>query len=237
MDVTARRIIWAKTLNAGQSCVAPDYVLVDRRCRNDLIEAMKVAITDFFGPNPKTSSDYGRIINRHRYDQLVSFIVEEKVAVGGDVDADQLYIAPTILTDITANSPIMQHEILGPVLPIMEFENIEDAISLIKQRPAPLAAYVFTHDRQIQNRCIADITCGGVCINDAIVHLFAKHLPFGGVGDSGIGKYHGKASFDNFTHYKTVLRCSTAIDLRYRYPPQKVPLQRLRGILRFLLRC
>jgi len=222
LAVTARRIAWGKFMNAGQTCVAPDFVLVDRRIRQPLVDALKRAVREFYGDNPQQSSDYGRIVNRTHFDRLSAY-----VASG---DAGDLYIPPTILTDVSWDSPVMQEEIFGPILPILEFENLDDVLKQLRARPTPLALYLFTNDRPTQQHVIGETRSGGVCINDTIVHMVGHDLPFGGLGESGMGRYHGKASFDCFSHSRSVVRRSTLFDSRFRYPPPKLSLTRLRKL-------
>jgi aldehyde dehydrogenase (NAD+) len=227
LDVTARRIAWGKFMNAGQTCVAPDYVLVDRRIRQQLVDALKQAVREFYGDNPQQSPNYGRIVNRRHFDRLSAFIAG---------DADDLYIPPTILTDVSWDAPVMQEEIFGPILPVLEFDSLDDVLARLRDRPTPLALYLFTHDRVTQERVLAGTRSGGVCINDTVVHIAGKELPFGGLGESGMGAYHGKASFDCFSHRRSVVRRSTAFDSRFRYPPPKLSLARLRRLWPWLLR-
>jgi aldehyde dehydrogenase (NAD+) len=207
LDVTARRIAWGKFMNAGQTCVAPDFVLVDQSIREPLANALRQAVREFYGDNPQRSPDYGRIVNHRHFDRLSAF------ATG---DAADLYIPPTILTDATWDSPVMQDEIFGPILPVLEFDSFDDVLARLRDRPTPLALYLFTNDRATQERVVAGTRSGGVCINDTVVHMIGHDLPFGGVGDSGIGHYHGKASFDCFTHQRTIVRRATWCDSRDR---------------------
>jgi aldehyde dehydrogenase (NAD+) len=227
LDVTARRIAWGKFLNAGQTCVAPDFVLADRRIRQPLTDALRQAIREFYGDDPQRSPDYGRIVNRRQFDRLSVF------AAG---DADDLYIPPTILTDMTWDSPVMQEEIFGPILPVLAFDSLDDVLAELRDRPVPLALYLFSNDRTTQDRVLAGTRSGGLCINDTVVHMVGHDLPFGGLGESGLGAYHGKASFDCFSHQRSVVRRSTAFDSRFRYPPPKLSLARLRKLWPWLLR-
>jgi aldehyde dehydrogenase (NAD+) len=227
LDVTARRITWGKFMNAGQTCVAPDFILADRRIRQPLVEALRHAVREFYGDNPQRSPDYGRIVNRRHFDRLSAF------ATG---DAADLYIPPTILTDATWDSPVMQEEIFGPILPVLEFDLLDEALAKLRNLPVPLALYLFTSDRATQERVLAGTRSGGVCINDTVVHIAGKELPFGGLGESGMGAYHGKASFDCFSHRRSVMRRSMAFDSRFRYPPPKLSLARLRKFWPWLLR-
>ncbi len=228
IEITARRIAWGKFMNAGQTCVAPDFVLVDQRIKQPLIEAIRRSIDEFYGADPQRSPDYGRIINQRHFDRLLGFAPMVKH------DRADLYIEPTILTDSNFNDPVMQEEIFGPLLPVLEFTNLDEALAQLRDRPSPLALYLFTKDRAAQQRIISSTRSGGVCINDTITHMVGRNLPFGGLGDSGMGVYHGKASFDCFTHPRSILNRSLAIDPKWRYPPPRTSLSMLRRAYRFL---
>lgn len=229
LDVTPRRIVWGKFMNAGQTCVAPDFVLADRRIRQPLVEALKLAVREFYGDDPQRSSDYGRIVNRHHFDRLLRFAPNAQYNIG------ELYIAPTILTDVSWDAPVMQDEIFGPILPVLEFDSLDDVLAKLRNRPTPLALYLFTNEHPTQERVVAGTRSGGVCINDTVVQIFGKQLPFGGVGDSGMGRYHGKASFDCFSQQRAIVYRSTAFDSRFRYPPPKLSLEKLKKAYRWLL--
>lgn len=226
LDITARRIAWGKFMNAGQTCVAPDFVVADRRIRQPLVDGLRKVVREFYGDDPQQSPDYGRIVNRRHFDRLGAF------AAG---NTDDLYIPPTILTEVTWDAPVMQDEIFGPILPVLEFDSLDDMLAKLRDRPTPLALYLFTNDRAIQERVVAGTRSGGVCINDTVVHIFGKELPFGGLGESGLGRYHGRASFDCFSHRRSVVRRATAYDFRFRYPPPKLSLAKLRRLYRFLI--
>lgn len=235
LEITARRIVWGKFMNAGQTCVAPDFVLVDRQVRDGLLEAIKRAVREFYGDDPRHSPDYGRIINRNHFDRLTGYLGAGRIVQGGQHDAEDLYLAPTILTDVPGDAPVMREEIFGPILPVAEFDRLDAALASLRDRPTPLALYLFSPDRATQERVLAETRSGGVCLNDTVTHMIGKELPFGGLGDSGMGAYHGKASFDCFTHRRSVLRRSLAFDPRLRYPPPRVSLATLKRALRFLL--
>jgi len=228
LDVTARRIAWGKFMNAGQTCVAPDFVLVDRHIQPQLVDALKKSVRDFYGDNPQQSPDFGRIVNRRHFDRLAGYVT------GGN--AGDLYVPPTILTDVSWDDPVMQEEIFGPILPVLAFENLDEALAKLRDQPVPLALYLFTNDQPTQQRVVAETRSGGVCINDTIVHMVGHDLPFGGLGESGMGRYHGKASFDCFSHPRSVVQRSTLFDPRFRYPPPKLSLARLRKLWPWLLR-
>ena len=235
LEITARRIAWGKFMNAGQTCVAPDFVLVDRRLQAGLVAALKRAIHQFYGEDPRQSPDYGRIINRKHLERLTGYLSAGQIAHGGQHDAGARYLAPTILTGVSMEAPVMQEEIFGPILPVLEFDKLDDALAWLRDRPTPLALYLFTSDRATQERVLAATRSGGVCLNDTVTHMIGTHLPFGGVGDSGLGSYHGQASFTAFTHYRSVLRRSLALDPKLRYPPPRVSLATLKRVYRFLL--
>lgn len=218
---TAKRIAWGKFLNAGQTCVAPDYLLVHRNIKEKLSAEIYRWITTFYGERPQDSPDYARIINEHHFDRLMALLSEGKVIYGGKTDRDALYISPTLIQDLPEQARIMDEEIFGPILPILEFTVLAQAIDLINQRPKPLALYIFARDRQTQQRIIAQTSSGGVCVNDTIVHLSVSNLPFGGVGASGFGRYHGKSGFDTFSNAKSVLYQTTLFDIPQRFPPAR----------------
>lgn len=232
IKVAAKRIIWGKYLNAGQTCVGVDYVLVQSAVKNKLINEMKIQIKNFYGDQPILSEDLPRIINQKHFERLKALIISDKVVEGGGTNKEQLKIAPTIMDDISFEDKVMKEEIFGPILPIIEFEKIEEAINAINRNPKPLAVYCFTTSKGIEAKVLAQISFGGGCINDTIVHLANPYMSFGGVGESGIGAYHGKASFETFTHIKGVLKKSNFIDIPLRYPPYKDNLEILKKILR-----
>lgn len=236
LELSARRIAWGKFLNAGQTCVAPDYVLVDQRVYPAFLDAMRQTIVEFYGVDPQRSREYGRIVNRQHFDRLVGYLVGGQTLCGGQHDADDLYIAPTILTNVPADAAVMQEEIFGPILPVMAVAGVEEAIALLRDRPAPLALYLFTKDRGIEKRVLAETRSGGVCVNDTVSHIIGHNLPFGGLGESGMGAYHGQASFECFSHRRSVLRRSLVFDTKVRYPPHSMPLASLKRAYRFFLR-
>lgn len=220
--VAARRIAWGKFINAGQTCVAPDYVLVERPVREELIAGLGEAIRSFFGEDPQQSDDYGRIINSSHLERLSSYLTDVEVIIGGRVEASDLYLAPTVLLDPPLDGAVMQEEIFGPILPVISVEDVEAAIEEINSRPHPLALYLFSKSREVQRRVREATMSGGMCVNDTLMQLFEHDLPFGGVGESGIGAYHGKAGFDTFTHARPVVTRSLRFDPSFRYPPQKL---------------
>jgi aldehyde dehydrogenase (NAD+) len=219
LDYAAKRIAWGKFINAGQTCIAPDYLLVDRRIKQELLTKIKAYIQEFYGTDPATSPDYGRIINQRHFARLASFLDNGTPLLGGQANPDTRYIAPTLLDNVSWDAPVMQDEIFGPILPVLEYDELDEAIALINARPKPLALYFFSNDSRKQAQMLQATSSGGVCINDTVMHIAVSSLPFGGVGESGMGSYHGKASFDTFSHYKSVLRRGMWLDLAWRYAP------------------
>jgi aldehyde dehydrogenase (NAD+) len=217
--VAARRIAWAKYVNAGQTCVAPDYVLAHKSIANELVEAIRTSISEFYGEDPHASKDYSRVISPKHFSRLTSLITSGKVAIGGQSEQAERYIAPTVLVDVDQNSAVMQEEIFGPILPVLEVESIDEAISFVNSRPHPLALYVFAQDNSVNEKVVAETTSGGVTVNGTIMHMTGPYLPFGGVGESGMGAYHGQSGVDVFQHLKPVLKRSTMLDAPLAYPP------------------
>ncbi|MGX1901802.1 aldehyde dehydrogenase [Thermolongibacillus altinsuensis] len=232
LDLAAKRIVWGKFLNAGQTCIAPDYVLVDANVKSLLIEKMKQYIVEFYGERPEQSPYYGRIVSERHTERLVRFLNEGTIVHGGRYDIEQRWIEPTLLDEITWEDDVMREEIFGPILPILTFETIDEAIAMVNAYEKPLALYLFSEDRQVQQQVIEQISFGGGCINDTIMHIATPYLPFGGVGQSGMGAYHGKASFDAFSHYKSVLKQTTKFDLSIRYPNNPNALKWIRKLFK-----
>ncbi len=230
LAVAARRIVWGKFFNAGQSCVAVDYLLADARIRHALLDHLARAVTNFYGADPAESPDFGRIVNEAHFDRLARLLGRGRIIVGGRTDRTSRYIAPTIIDDIRGNEPIMEDEIFGPLLPVIEYSDLSDAIAAVNARPKPLALYFFSRDRGKQERVLGETSSGGACINDTVFHETQIRLPFGGVGQSGIGKYHGKASFDTFSHERSIMKNGFLVDIMLRYPPYKDHLKWLRKI-------
>lgn len=217
IPLAAKRIAFGKFLNGGQTCVAPDYVLVQKGCKGRLIKAIAHNIQEFFPQG--MGEDYPAIINEKHFARLIGLMEGEHVAIGGQSDPARCMIAPTVLDQVSWDAPIMQEEIFGPILPVLEFENIDQAIRCIKARPNPLALYLFANDRQTQRQVLQEVSFGGGCINDTIMHLATPYMGFGGVGQSGMGSYHGKCSFDTFSHEKSILKKANWLDLPMRYRP------------------
>jgi len=219
VKVAARRIAWGKFMNCGQTCVAPDYILVAEKCHDALVAELKSVIETFYGSDPKASPDYSRIINDAHFSRVVSLIDAQKVVHGGETDGASRYIAPTLMTDVTSDDPVMQQEIFGPVLPVIKINNVDEAVQFVNEREKPLALYVFAQDKAVVEQVLSRTTAGGVTVNHTILHLSNGELPFGGVGESGMGGYHGKWGFDTFSHLKPVLNKPTWIDPPITYPP------------------
>lgn len=219
VKVAARRIAWGKFMNCGQTCVAPDYILVAEKSHDALVAELKSVIETFYGSDPKASPDYPRIINDAHFNRVASLIDAKKVVHGGETDGSIKYIAPTLMTDVTSDDAVMQQEIFGPVLPIIKISDVDEAIQFVNDREKPLALYVFAQDKAVVEQVLSRTTAGGVTVNHTILHLSNGELPFGGVGESGMGGYHGKWGFDTFSHLKPVLNKPTWIDPPITYPP------------------
>ena len=232
LKITAKRLVWAKFLNGGQTCVAPDYLLVEKDIKEPLIEEIEKQISAILGENPKESEAFVRIINQRHFDRLMRLIDSVKVIFGGANSPEDLYIAPTLMDGVTYDDAVMQEEIFGPILPIIEFEDLDWAIAEVKKRDKPLALYVFSSSKKTARRIFHEISFGGGALNDAIMHLANSALPFGGVGNSGMGSYHGKTGFDTFSHFKSIYEHSTLLEPPVKYPPySKTKLKLLRMMM------
>jgi aldehyde dehydrogenase (NAD+) len=219
LEMTAKRIIWGKFVNSGQACIAPDYLLVNEAVVEPLIAALRQTLTEFFGDNPAASPDLARIINDQQFDRLVGLLDSGRILTGGDYDRHQRYIAPTLMDQVTWEDPVMADEIFGPILPILTYRQLDEAIAQINARPKPLALYLFTRNKAHQKQVLSATTSGGVCLNDVFLQVAVWGLPFGGVGASGMGAYHGKTSFDTFSHQRSVLKKPFWLDASWRYAP------------------
>lgn len=217
IKLAARRIVFGKYLNCGQTCVAPDYVLCDKTIRDELVLAIQAEIRRQFGAAPLENPNYGKIVNRKHFERLLGLIDEKKLVCGGQNNPDTLRIAPTVLTDVTWEDAIMGEEIFGPILPVLTFDTLEEAIQMVEARPHPLALYFFSENKTAQSQVLNCCRFGGGCINDTIIHLATSAMPFGGVGESGMGGYHGKAGFETFSHYRSIVDKKTWMDLPIRY--------------------
>lgn len=219
LEHAANRIAWGKFINAGQTCIAPDYLLVNRAIKPQLIDQLKQTVEQFYAKEPAKSPDYARIINQKQFNRLTAFLEDGEIVIGGQTNRNDFYIAPTIIDNVSLDMPVMQEEIFGPILPVIEYDDVSEAIAIINQKPKPLALYIFSRNRELQKRILNETSSGGVCINDTVMQVGVSSLPFGGVGESGMGRYHGKASFDTFSHFKSVLKKSFLLDLKWRYAP------------------
>jgi aldehyde dehydrogenase (NAD+) len=219
LDVAARRIAFGKFFNAGQTCIAPDYILCHRSVEKPFLERLAAMVKEFYGDDPRQSSDFGRIVNERHHARLTAMLSSGEVVFGGTHDAASRYIAPTVLRSVPADAPVMREEIFGPILPVLSVASIEEAITFVNQREKPLALYVFSRDKRNVARVLEATSSGGACVNDVLSHIVPPGLPFGGVGPSGMGAYHGRHTFETFTHAKSVLERSTMLDPKLRYPP------------------
>ncbi|WP_145449815.1 aldehyde dehydrogenase [Staphylococcus epidermidis] len=223
IKVASERISFGKFTNAGQTCVAPDYILVQRKVKNDLIKALKKTITEFYGENIEKSLDFGRIVNQQHFNRLNDLIQihKDNVVFGGNSSKEDLYIEPTLLDNITNDNKIMKEEIFGPILPIITYDNFDEVLEIIQSKSKPLSLYLFSEDENMTHRVLEELSFGGGAINDTLMHLANPNLPFGGVGSSGIGQYHGKYSFDTFSHMKSYTFKSTRLESSLFFPPYK----------------
>ncbi|HRQ49483.1 MAG TPA: aldehyde dehydrogenase family protein [Agriterribacter sp.] len=230
--VAARRLAFGKFTNTGQTCIAPDYVLVHASVKERLVEALKKAIGTFYGDNSAVNYDYGRIINEKRFDVLVSYLQQGNILFGGTYNKARLFIAPTVMDNVSLDAPLMTEEIFGPVLPVITFHTMDEALAVIARNPNPLAFYLFTGSRKQEKAWINTLHFGGGCINNTLSHFASHSMPFGGVGNSGMGSYHGKFSFDTFSRLKPVLKTPVWMDPALRYPPFEGRLKLFKRIIR-----
>lgn len=228
LDVAVKRIVWGKFINAGQTCIAPDYILVDEKVKEPFLKKLTRRIEEIYNQNQPIA----KIINERHFNRLLSYIDEEQVYYGGKSNHKLQIIEPTILLNVKQDDPVMQEEIFGPILPVLTFTDEQEIMSQLKQKDKPLAFYLFTENKSVQEEFLTQLSFGGGCINDVVYHLSSPHLPFGGVGNSGMGAYHGKATFDTFTHHKSVLKQTTAFDLPIRYGQNKYSLKLLKRFLK-----
>lgn len=236
LEYATKRIVWGKYTNAGQTCVAPDYLLVNEKIKDKVVAKMKEHVETFFGNDPQKSPDYGRIISKRHFNRLKEMIETSKgnVVIGGKTDAQELYISPTVIDNVELDDILMKDEIFGPLLPIVTYKNKEEALDKIRQFEKPLAFYIFSEDKDFTEYFLTNVSSGGGCVNDTLMHLGNVNLPFGGVGESGIGAYHGEDSFYTFSHKKSILKKSTLIDLKIRYAPYKNNLPILKKLIKYL---
>lgn len=232
LPLAAKRIVFGKYLNCGQTCVAPDYILCDEKIKDKLVEEIKKQIVSQFGASPLDNPDYGKIINEKHFARVMGLIDKDKVVIGGGGHAETLRIEPTVMTDVTFNDAVMGQEIFGPVLPVMTYKKFSDVFDMLKNLPKPLALYIFSGDKSRIDAVTSRLSFGGGCVNDTIIHLATSEMGFGGVGESGMGSYHGKEGFDAFSHTKSIVDKKTWLDLPMRYQPYKKSSEKL--IRRFL---
>ena len=218
IPLAARRIAWGKFLNAGQTCVAPDHVYIPKNLRDSFVEALAGQIRQLYGADPLAGPDLPKIINEKHFNRVAGLMAGGRIAVGGRTDPAARHIEPTVLVDVAESDAVMQEEIFGPVLPVLTYDSLDDLIARQQKKARPLALYIFTGDRALEKRIVSALPSGGVCVNDTVIHLANPHVPFGGVGNSGMGACHGRTGFDTFTHYRTVVRRG-ALDLPMRYAP------------------
>lgn len=232
LKLAAKRIVWGKFLNAGQTCVAPDYLCVHKSVKDELLKLIINEIRIQFGENVRNSGDYPRIVNKSSLERLSGYLNDGKIYYGGNIDEDNLYMEPTLIIKPDLNSPLMSDEIFGPILPILVYEDLDNVIKFINHREKPLALYYFSESKKKIKYVLTSTTSGGVTINDTIIHVANPNLPFGGVGNSGVGKYHGKESFETFTHNKSVMKRGTFIEFNIRFAPYKNKLNLVKRIMK-----
>ncbi|MGG0719727.1 aldehyde dehydrogenase [Robertmurraya massiliosenegalensis] len=232
LKLAAKRIAWGKFMNAGQTCIAPDYLYVHKSVKEEFLANLRNAVTELYGQEPLQNKDYTRIVSERHFNRLESFLSEGSIFLGGETSPEQLSISPTVLTDITWDDKVMDDEIFGPILPVLEYEQFPEVVSEILNHPKPLALYLFTESKAVQESILAHVSFGGGCINDTVYHISSPYLPFGGVGNSGTGAYHGKGSFDTFSHEKSILKQTTLFDIPLRYPNVKNGLKYIKMVFK-----
>ncbi len=234
LKLAAKRIVWGKFLNAGQTCIAPDYLLVSDKVKEKLTEYLKAEIVNAYGQNPEASADFSRIINEKNWKRLTAMLKDETIIAGGQTNANDYYIAPTLIDEPKLESLIMQDEIFGPLLPILSYKNDKELHDIINRYEKPLSLFVFTDDKSFAKKIIRNYSFGGGCINDTVVHFSNRRLPFGGIGHSGIGAYHGKLGFDTFSHKKSIVKKGNWLDIPIRYAPYQGKIKILKRLLKWL---
>jgi aldehyde dehydrogenase (NAD+) len=231
VPLAARRIAWAKFMNAGQTCVAPDYVLVAEERKKDLVEGIEANVTRFFGKDPRKSGDYGRIVSSRHFDRLTAHLEHGRIVLGGERNRDELYLAPTVLEDAPQGSPPREEEIFGPILPVVVYRELDEAIDIANRHADPLALYVFSNRKEVAKRILSAVPSGGAAVNELVLQFMNPCLPFGGRGASGVGHYHGRFGFELFSHRKAVVQGSRFLDIPIRYPPYGGKLKWLKRLL------
>lgn len=232
IEIAAKRIAWGKFMNTGQTCIAPDYIYVHEEVKDALLGELEKTLQEFYGEDPLLSEDYGKIVNERHYDRLVKLLDQEKIAIGGEIDKDTLYIAPTVLENVTWDDAVMADEIFGPILPILTYTDLNETLKLISDKPKPLALYLFSESEIIQSIVMEKVSFGGGCINDTLMHVANPNLPFGGVGASGMGYYHGRESFVTFSHRKAIHKKSTRVETGLAFPPYKNKIALVRKLMK-----
>jgi aldehyde dehydrogenase (NAD+) len=219
LDFAAKRIAWGKFINGGQTCVSPDYLLIDKKVKDKFLELISKEIRLFYGRDPEKSNDFARVINSENVNRLAGLMKSGQIITGGITDSLSRYVAPTIIKDVKSGDMIMQEEIFGPVLPVIDFENFDEVYDIIEQNPKPLATYIFSRNNKLIHEFMRRTRSGNACINETVMQIASPYLPYGGVGSSGIGRYHGKKSFETFSNLRSVLVKSNLLDIPIRYPP------------------
>lgn len=229
LKLAARRIVWGKTINCGQTCIAPDYLMVHEKVKDDFLLEVKNSITEMYGKNIFQSPDYPRIISQKAMTRLVGYLKEGKIVLGGKYNETTKFIEPTIIEDLPENAQLLHEEVFGPIFPLLTFNRIEEVIDYVKQREKPLALYYFTNNKKKSKKVLWETSSGGACVNDTLIHIGNSRVPFGGIGNSGMGQYHGKYGFDTFSHYKSFVLSATWCDIKIKYPPYKDKFKRFKG--------
>jgi aldehyde dehydrogenase (NAD+) len=232
LKLAAKRIAWGKFINAGQTCVAPDYLLVHKRVKKEFLSYFKASVSELYGVEPIEQGNFTKIVSDRHFQRLTSFLNNGTIYFGGKHDLQKRTLEPTVLEGISWDDEVMKDEIFGPILPVIEYEDLSSTLSIIRSRPKPLALYLFSNSKDLQNDVLNHVSFGGGCINDTVFHLSSPYLPFGGVGESGIGAYHGKGSFDVFSHEKSILKQTTLFDLPFRYPNTKNALKKIKMFIK-----
>lgn len=232
LKLAAKRIAWGKFVNAGQTCVAPDYLFVHKNIKNKFLQLLKEAIYELYSEDVSMRGEFTKIVSKKHFERLITFLHHDKMFLGGKYDSNTFIIEPTVLHNISFDDPIMKEEIFGPILPIIEYEQLPKMIDIIKSKPKPLSLYLFSESKEVQQMVLNTVSFGGGCLNDTVYHLSSPYLPFGGVGESGMGAYHGKGSFNVFSHQKSILRQTTLFDLPFRYSTTKNALKMVKMFLK-----
>ncbi|WP_043932113.1 aldehyde dehydrogenase [Bacillus sp. EB01] len=232
LKLAAKRIAWGKFINAGQTCVAPDYLYIHKSVKGEFLNLLKDAVTEIYGVSPHESGTFTRVVSKRHFDRLAAFLQDGEIVFGGQTNPEKLSVEPTVLEGVSWESPVMQDEIFGPILPVLVFDDVSEVVEEVTARPKPLALYVFSESKNFQEDILGKISFGGGCVNDTVMHLASPYLPFGGVGESGMGAYHGKGSFDVFSHEKSIMKQSTKFDLPFRYQNTKDGLKKIKMFLK-----